>query len=71
VPVHLEYWCLLGIMWQGKVFMDGGLPFGLRSAPLLFIALGDALPWIAEKEWMSWLGHYIDDFVTVGRAVSE
>ncbi len=25
--------------WEGETFVDGTLPFGLRSAPLLFTAL--------------------------------
>ena len=67
VPVHPGDRHLLGMEWQGRVFIDGALPFGLRSAPLLFTALGDAIQWSAEKEGVSWMGHYIDDFVTVGR----
>ena len=46
--------------------MDGTLPFGLRSVPLLFTALGDALEWVAKAHGAGWLRHYIDDFVTVG-----
>ena len=48
------------------MFIDGALPFGLRSAPLLFTALGDAMQWAVEQLGVSWVGHYIDDFVTVG-----
>ena len=29
--------------WKGKLFVDGALPFGLRSAPKIFTALADAL----------------------------
>ena len=46
--------------------MDGCLPFGLRSAPLLFTAVEDALQWVMEARGVAWLGHYIDDFITVG-----
>ena len=66
VPVHPRDRHLLGMEWQGRVLVDGALPFGLRSAPLLFTAMGDAVQWAAEKEGVSWAGHYIDDFVTVG-----
>ena len=66
VPVHPDDRHLLGMEWQGQVFVNGALPFGLRSAPLLFTALGDAIQWVAEAKGVSWLGHYIDDFVTVG-----
>ena len=65
-PVHPEDRYLLGMEWKGRVYVDGTLPFGLTSAPLLSITLGDAIQWVAEKEGVSWLGHYIDDFITVG-----
>ena len=45
------------------------LPFGLRSAPLLFTTLGDAIEWIAKSRGAAGLlRHYIYDFVTVGAA---
>ncbi len=66
VPVHPRDRWLLGMEWDGDVFVDGALPFGLRSAPLLFTALGDAIEWVAKNRGAGWLGHYIDDFVAVG-----
>ena len=36
VPVHLEDQHLLGVKWNGAVFIDKVLPFGLRSAPKIF-----------------------------------
>ena len=36
VPVHLGDRRLLGISWEGEVYVDQALPFGLRSAPKLF-----------------------------------
>ena len=46
--------------------MDKALPFGLRSAPLLFLAVADALQWAMEQRGVTWVDHYIDDFVTLG-----
>ena len=46
--------------------MDATLPFGLRSALLLFTALGDGVEWIANAHRVGWLRHYIDNFVAVG-----
>ena len=46
VPVHPEDRKLLGMQWQGKVYIDTALPFGLRSAPKIFTAISDALEWI-------------------------
>ena len=66
VPVHPVDRLLLGMQWRGRVYVDGCLPFGLRSATLLFTAVADALQWVMEARGVAWLGHYIDDFITVG-----
>lgn len=66
VPVHPQDRLLLGMRWQGQVYVDAALPFGLRSAPLIFTALADAAQWIMERKGVSNLFHYIDDFVTLG-----
>ena len=68
VQVHPDDRHLLGVEWKGEVLVDTVLPFGLRSAPLLFTAVGDALQWIMEMRGVSWAGHYIDNFVTMGAA---
>ena len=67
VPVHPQDRPLLGMRWAGKVFVDKTLPFGLRSAPLIFSALADALAWSMRQKGVTFAEHYIDDFVTVGR----
>ena len=33
VPVHPEDRLLLGMLWEGKAYVDAAPPFGLRSAP--------------------------------------
>jgi len=66
VPVHPRDRWLLGMEWEGVTYVDGTLPFGLRSAPLLFTAVGDAIEWAVTKRCAGWIRHYIDDFVTVG-----
>ena len=67
VPVHPADRCLLGMKWEGKVYVDKSLPFGLRSAPLIFTALADALAWVMKQRGVSFVDHYIDDFITLGR----
>ena len=32
LPIHPDDWWLLGRHWEGSVFVDTALPFGLRSA---------------------------------------
>ena len=66
VPVHPCDRILLGMQWQGETYVDAALPFGLRSAPLIFSALADALQWVMERMGVSWVAHYIDDYITMG-----
>jgi len=57
--------------WQGKVYIDKVLPFGLRSAPLIFSAVADTLQLIMGQEGVTWLVHYLDDFLTLGPGESS
>ena len=66
VPVHPDDRRLLGMAWNGSVFVDTTLPFGLRSAPKIFCAISDALEWVLCREGVSSCLHYIDDFLTAG-----
>ena len=70
VPVYPEDHWLLGMRWDGKVFVDKTLPFGLRSAPLIFSAVADALVWIMKQRGVSFVDHYINNFVTLGAPLS-
>jgi hypothetical protein len=47
-------------------YIDIALPFGLRSAPIIFTALADVLQWVIEQRGTSHVAHYLDDFITVG-----
>ena len=40
IPVHPADRWLLGMQFEGAIFMDTVLPFGLRSAPKIFNAVG-------------------------------
>ena len=66
IPVHPQDRPLLGMLWEGQVFLDATLPFGLRSAPLIFTVVADALQWMMEQRGGSNMAHYIDDFITMG-----
>lgn len=52
--------------WNKGVYIDTCLPFGLRSAPKLFNILADFLAWIPKQNNVSFLIHYLDDFLTMG-----
>ena len=44
IPVHpAADRSLLGIKWQGNIYVDTRLPFGLQSAPKIFNTIADAL----------------------------
>jgi len=66
VPVHPTDRPLPVVQWQGTTFLDGALPFGLRSAPKLFKAIADGLLWIFLKEGIQPAIHYLDDFLFFG-----
>ena len=56
---------LLGIEWCRAHYVDGALPFGLRSALKIFMALADALQWVMLREGVSMVHHYLYDFITI------
>ena len=66
VPVHPEDRHLLAVQWEGQTYIDKVLPFGLRSAPLIFTAIADALQWIMTERGVRPVFHYLDDFITLG-----
>ena len=71
IPVAPEDKHLLGLRWEGQTYIDQVLPFGLRSAPMIFSAIADGLLWIMKKKGTSWAIHYIDDFLIVGAPHSD
>ena len=62
VPVHKEDQSLLGIAWKETAYIDTALPFGLRSAPLIFTAVADGLAWAMTCCGVEYVIHYLDDF---------
>ena len=66
IPVHPEDRSLLGMKWQGNIYVDAALPFGLRSAPKIFNAVADALEWIVHSLGVRFVKHYLDDFIILG-----
>ena len=59
------------MQWQGQLLVDGCLPFGLRSAPLLFTVAADLLQLVMSKRGVTWIRHYIDDFIMLGAEGKE
>ena len=65
VPIHPDDHHLLGIAWEGSVYIDRALPFGLRSAPKIFTAVADAMAWALYSNGVEYVLHYLDDFLFV------
>jgi hypothetical protein len=53
------------------LYVDGSLPFRLRSAPKLFMALADGLLWCMGKQGITEALHYLDDFLVMGERHSD
>ena len=66
IPVHPADRHLLAVQWNSITFLDGALPFGLRSAPKLFSAVADGLLWIFFNHSIQPAIHYLDDFLFLG-----
>ena len=71
VPVHPQDQPLLGVQWNGCIYLDKMLPFGLRSAPKIFSAVADGLQWILSQKGITHLLHYLDDFVFVAASMGD
>lgn len=71
VPVWPQDRKWLGMLWNNALYVDGMLPFGLRSAPKIFNAIADALEWCIANESVELIFHYLDDFAIIGPPESE
>ena len=66
LPIHPDDRKLLGVRWNGRVYVDAALPFGLRSAPKIFKVFADCLMWVMQQEGIQHVIHYLDDFLFAG-----
>ena len=67
IPVHNDDRPLLAMRWNDNLYIDTVLPFGLWSAPKIFSAVADALEWILQHQGVTFILHYLDDFLTMGK----
>ena len=63
LPVHPDDKPLLAIRWKGGVYIDTRLPFGLYSAPKIFMAITDSLERIIWLQGITLVEHYLDDYI--------
>ena len=57
--------------WEGHIYTDNCLPFGLRSVPKIFTAFADVLAWVLHHSGVRFLIHYLDDFLIFGSPFSD
>lgn len=65
VPVRREDWHLLGVLWEGRYFLDVCLPFGMKTSPSIWERFSRALRWILKKKLGIAVTHYVDDFLLI------
>ena len=65
IPVHPQDRHLQAMRWEGRVYVDPMLPFGLRSAPKNCNAVADALCWHLHQSGIPIIRHYLDDYVII------
>ena len=59
IPVHPDDRRLLEMEWKGGLYLDAALPFGLRSAPVIFNAVVEALAFIIRRRGVDGMDHYL------------
>ncbi len=58
IPVHPQDRTLQAVQWDGAIYIDKMLPFGLPSPPPPnFNAVADALHWYLNSQGIRWLYH--------------
>ena len=67
IPVAPTDRLLLATQWKDELFLDKVLPFGLRSAPIIFTAVADTLEWVIRRQGVPHIFHYVDDYMLVGK----
>jgi hypothetical protein len=66
VPIAVPHRHLLGFSWRNTFYQECALPFGLRTAPVLFNLFAEALHWILlSRAYPGDLHHYLDDFISI------
>ena len=71
IPVNPLDCNLLAMEWKGGIYIDTCLPFGLHSTPKLFNLMADFLEWILQEQGVTYLLHYLDDYLTLGYPGSQ
>ena len=63
ISIHPQDHHLFEMSWEGKVFVDRALPFGLRSAPKIFTAASDVIAWAFHMRGIQSQIQCLDEFL--------
>lgn len=66
ILVHPDDSLLLDVNWRGVSYIDRSLPFGLRSAPIIFSSVADGLSWALCQSGVEFSLHYLDELFFCG-----
>lgn len=68
IPIAPEDRHLLDFQWNKDVYINKTLPFRLQLATFIFTAITDALLVVDDDtKRVTWVVHYVDDFLTIGK----
>ena len=71
ILIHTHDQHLLGVRWNEYFYIDGILPFDLRSVPKILSAMADGLQWILTLYGITYILHYLDDFIFVAASMGK
>jgi hypothetical protein len=67
LPIHPDYFSLLGSTWRGSFYVDTCLPMGLSESCHHFETFSSALQWILTNHFnVPTMSHILDDFIFFG-----
>ena len=70
LPISPSQYHLLCMKWQDSFYFDRCLPMGARSSCSLFESFSSAIEFIAHKEGITYLTHYLDDFLFISPSLT-
>lgn len=70
IPIHPDDQWLMGMLWEGDLYINTALPIGLRSALKISMAIADAEEWVVKQEGGNFIMLYLDDFILLGAPMS-
>ena len=63
IRINPSSWPYTGVKLHGKYYFSTYLVFGARSSPGIFERFSSTTEWVARKEGIQHICHYLDDFL--------